>query len=766
MLKNFATATGLLLSLFLLSNCAGEPDIEDKQSAYEIEQRVEELIDGMELADKVGEMTQLAIDVLSEGEPYSLKEPHQLDTAKLREVLVDLRVGSILNVGGHAYTRKHWKEIITTIQRYATEEKPSGIPVLYGIDAVHGANYTQGATLFPQQIGLAATWNPDHALETGRITAYETRASYIPWAFAPVLDIGRDPRWPRLWETFGEDVYLASEMGEAMVTGYQGEDIGNPYQVASCMKHFLGYSVTLTGKDRTQAWIPDRQLYEYFTPTFERAIEAGASTVMICSGEINGIPVHADKRILTDLLREKLGFEGLAVSDWEDIKYLVSRHKVARNHKEAIKMAINAGIDMSMVPMDTEFPVLLQELVEEGEVPMQRIDEAVRRILRLKFRLGLFEQPVPADSVDYSRFASEAHRKAALAAAEESITLLKNTNAMLPLDQNVSMLVTGPAANSINHLNGGWTGVWQGDDPAYVDQSKPTIMQALRSRLGADRVSYERGTRIDSSSVLSLARASRAAQQADVAIVCIGESTYTEKPGDLDEMDLPRAQVQLVEAIAATNTPIVLVLVEGRPRIIREIEPLAEAIVHAYLPGNEGGRAIAKVLTGEVNPSGRLPYTYPRYSNSLLTYDHKGTDAIDREFGTTAYDPQYPFGHGLSYTTFEYSDLELSQKSMTEGESIEVAFTVRNTGKRKGKEVVQLYLRDEVASITPAVRRLKGFAKIELASGAEQQLTFTLTEKDLAFIGQDLKPTVEPGQFTVMLGGMEASFSFEESIKF
>lgn len=722
-----------------------------------IDARVTELMANMSLVDKVGEMTQFSIDVLSVGQPYNLAEPHRLDTAKLRKVLLDLRVGSILNVGGHAYTVEHWHEIIRTIQDIATKRKPTGIPVLYGIDAVHGANYTLGATLFPQQIGLAATWNPRLAYETGRITAYETRASWIPWTFSPVHDIGRDPRWPRMWETFGEDVLLAGRMGEEMVRGYQGDDLSDPYRVAACMKHFLGYSTPWTGKDRTPAYLPERQLQEYFVPPFQAAVDAGAATIMINSGEINGIPVHINEWVLKTLLREQMGFEGLAVTDWEDILLLVSRHRVAKDHKEAIKLAINAGIDMSMVPMDLSFPVLLRELVEEGAVPMSRIDEAVGRILRLKVRLGLFENPYP--KVDYPLFAGEQHAAAARRAAQESITLLKNDNKLLPLAKSRKVLVTGPTANSLNYLNGGWTGSWQGADPRWNTPGKLTIVEAIRREIGEGRVTFVAGSEIEKS--LDVQAAAQAAKGAEVAIICLGESTYTEKPGDLDEMDLPTAQIELVKAIAATGVPIVLVLAEGRPRIIREIEPLASAIVLAYLPGDEGAPAIADILFGDVNPSGKLPYTYPRYANALLTYDHKGTETIATTFGTDAFRPQYPFGHGLSYTTFRYDNLQLSGAPLRADGRLTVSVDVTNSGSHAGMEVVQLYVTDKVASITPSVKRLRGFEKIELQPGEKKTVSFTLTPRDLAFIGMDHSWVTEAGEFEVEIAGKKQSFFYE-----
>lgn len=728
------------------------------QTEVDIDRQVKEIMSTMELVDKVGEMTQLAIDMISVGAPYNLNEPQKLDEKKLRQILVDQRVGSILNVGAHAYTLDYWHEVIRTIQKIATEEKPTKIPVLYGIDAIHGANYTMGSTLLPQEIALAATWNPDLAYQAGKITAYETRASWIPWNFAPVLDIGRDPRWPRFWETLGEDVLLASEMGVAMISGMEGnDDLSDPYQVASCMKHFLGYSLPLTGKDRTQAWIPERQLREYVIPTFQKAIDAGAETVMICSGEINGIPVHADEWVLKDLLRDEMGFEGLAVSDWEDIINLYTRHRVAKDHKDAIRIAINAGIDMSMVPTDTQFPVLLKELVEEGKVPMSRIDEAVERIIRLKIKLGLFTEPYPAKA-NYDQFASEAHTQVAYNAAIEAITLLKNDDNLLPLEPGFRILVTGPTANSILYLNGGWSRTWQGNDPKYgAEPGKLTISDALKNFA---RTTYVKGSDISSPDA-SLGEAIREARQADVAVICVGEATYTEKPGDIPEVDIPDAQLELVKAIAATGTPIVLVLVEGRPRIIREMEPFAKAIVHAYLPGSEGGRAVTDILSGKANPSGKLPFTYPKYSNSLFVYDHKGTDVIPSNDLAKGFDVQFEFGHGLSYTTFEYSDLRLSADQIDLAEQITIEVDVANTGERTGKEVVQLYVADRVASITPSVKRLRGFKKVSLEPGEKRTIKFVLSADDLAFVGKDMEWITEPGLFEVMVANQKMRFEIK-----
>lgn len=720
-----------------------------------IESKITDLMAKMDTLDKVGEMTQLAIDMLSVGEPYALKEPHQLDSAKLRKVLVDLRVGSILNISGHAYTKEHWHEILEVIQKIATEEKASGIPVLYGIDAIHGANFTMNSTLFPQPIGLAATWNLDLAKQMGKITAYEVKASGIPWNFTPMLDVGRDVRWSRIWEGYGEDVFLVSEMGVAAIEGNQGENLNDPNSVATSMKHFLGYSKPMTGKDRTQAWIPERQLREYFLPSFERAIEANAATIMICSGEMNGIPVHSDKRILTDLLRDELGYTGLAVSDWEDLPFLHSRHRVSANYKESIKMAINAGIDMAMVPVDLEYPVLLRELIEEGEVPMSRVDEAVRRVLRLKFQLGLFEQPIPQKE-NYPKFASAEHAQAAYETACESITLLKNEKGLLPLDRNERTLVTGPTAASLIDMNGGWSRTWQGNDDRYDTPGKKNIMEAIQEKVKKRKFRYIEGKA--EKDRMDIKAAAKEAKSAKVAIICIGEHPYNEKPGDIDEMSLDQDQIELVKAVAKTGTPIVLVLVEGRPRIIRKVADLADAIVHAYLPGDEGGRAIADILFGDVNPSGKLPYTYPRYENTMIPYDHKGTDKIKIDFSTNAFNPQFEFGHGLSYTTFSYSNLK-APKEVNMNEDLTISVDVENTGQRSGKEVVQLYITDKVASITPSVKRLRGFQKVKLEPGEKKTISFSLSPQDLAFVGRENTWVVEAGAFSIQLADQMAEFS-------
>ena len=691
-----------------------------------------------------------------------LKSPHELDEQKLKEVLVDYRVGSILNVGGHAYTVEYWHEIIGRIQDIAVNEKPTGIPVLYGFDAVHGANFTQEATLFPQQIGIGATWNPERAMDCGKVTAYESRASYIPWTFSPSVDIGRDPRWSRLYEGFGEDVLLSSEMGVAMVEGLQGEDMADPYSVGACLKHFTGYGVHRTGKDRTPTYIPERQLREYYLPAFQAGIDANAATLMICSGELNGIPVHTNRWLLHDVLREEMGFKGVLVSDWDDIPVLVTRHQVAKDLKEAIKMAVNAGMDMAMVPFTLDFPKYLKELVEEGEVPMSRIDEAVRRILRLKIELGLFDNSIPKD-VDFSKFASVEHQQAAQKCAEESITLLKNEENILPLKSGTKVLVTGPTANSLACLNGGWTGTWRGDDPKYDTPGKKNILQAIQAKVGADKVSYVEGAAFEKA--INIEAAVEAAEDVDVIIACVGERTYAEVTGSIQDMHLPAAQLELIQALAQTGKPIVLVITGGRPRIVREMIPLVKATLMAYYPGNEGGLALANILYGDVNPSGCLPYTYPRYPNSLFTYDIKLAETIEIDFSGNAFRPQWEFGFGMSYTTFAYSDLKLSSSILSDHQPITVSITVKNTGKRDGHKVVQLYSRDMIASITPSLKRLRAFEKVFLKAGASTTVEFELSAEDLAFVGRKNEWVTEPGTFKVMIGDIEADLVYQEGGK-
>jgi beta-glucosidase len=736
----------LLLSGLVSAAGKDQPDLEKK---------VTELLSKMTLEEKIGQMTQVAIDVVSvPNQPVG--GYHKLDPQKLRAAILTYHVGSILNVMGAAYTVENWHEIISQIQDVATKESRLGIPILYGIDSIHGANYVQDATIFPQNLGMAATWNEDLMKTNGEITAYETRAAGIPWNFNPVLDIGRQPLWPRLFETFGEDPYLASAMGAAYVKGQEGDDndISRADKVAACMKHYIGYSLPSTGKDRTPAYIPERLLWEVCVPSFKAAIDAGVHTVMINSSEINGIPVHSSRYYLTELLRHELGFKGLVVSDWQDIMNLYTREKIANSHKEAVKMSVMAGIDMSMVPLDFSFYDHLLALAKEGSVPIARIDEAVSRILKVKFELGLFEKPYPNKRLQ-EKFANDDFRRAALQAAQESITLLKNEGGLLPLAKGKRILVTGPTANRLSVLNGGWTITWQGNDEKLYPKSKLTILQALQQKFGKENVAYVEGATVTDD--VNIAEAAAAAKNADVAIVCLGEEAYCETPGNITDLTLNEAQLKLVEAIHAAGAPVVLVLAQGRPRIINRIVDDAEAILLAYLPGHEGGPAIADIIAGDVNPSGKLPITYPRFVNDFTLYDHKNSENDDYHKN---YHPQFPFGFGLSYTTFAYSNLVLNPDTLSNDEELQVQVTVSNSGQRAGKEVVQLYLSDLVASVTPANKRLKRFEKIELAPDESKTVAFTLNESDLTFIGRDNRPVAESGEFKVAIGGLSQQFVF------
>lgn len=717
---------------------------------------VEGLLAKMSLEEKVGQMTQLTIDMIAEGKAYKLDFPLKINPDKLHEVVVTYRVGSILNVGPLAHTCDRWREIMKLIAEKA-EQTPLKIPVLYGIDSIHGASYVMGATLFPQQLGLASTWNLELAKQMGEVSAYETKAAGMPWAFSPVLDMGRNPVWPRLWETFGEDVHLTTALGQAVVKGMQGDDIGGTHKVAACLKHFLGYGLPLSGKDRTPAYIPERQLQEYHVPPFAKVIADGAATIMVNSGEINGIPVHANPAILTQLLREQLGFKGVVVTDWEDIQYLHTRHRIAKDQKEAVRLAIMAGIDMSMVALDFSFNEYLLELVQEGAISEERIDTSVRRILKLKFDLGLFDQMVEP-SEKYPDFAGASFKKASLTAAQESLVLCKNEKQLLPLKAGQKILVTGPTAHSHRSQNGGWTYSWQGELTDEQDLPFPTVLDALRNELGADNVMFSEGTNFSES--VNLPETIEAAAAVDAIVVCLGETSYCEFYGNIDDLYLDQAQGDLVEALAKTGKPIIVVLLEGRPRLISKWIDLTQAVVVGFYPGNEGGQAVADVLLGTCNPSGKLPITYPKYPNGLSTYDYKSAENLDLQGVKGGFNPQFEFGHGLSYTTFTYKKLKLAQKEVEKGQALEVQVEVKNTGKRAGKEVVQLYLRDLYASVTPSIKRLKGFQKIKLAAGESRVVQFTITEAEMSFVGIDNKWVIEPGTFEVQIAGLKAQFDF------
>ncbi|MCA1744105.1 MAG: glycoside hydrolase family 3 C-terminal domain-containing protein [Bacteroidales bacterium] len=766
-----------LISLAVAGIMMGCSSPQKNDTAKKVERipEVEKLIAEMTVEEKVGQMAQLTIDVLTVGDgPFSTTEPLTLDMEMVRKALVEYGVGSVLNTAGNrARTLEEWHTIISQLQDVAMNESRLAIPVLYGVDAIHGTTYTAGATFFPQQIGQAASWNRELVRRGGEITAYETRASGIPWNFSPVLDMGRDPRFPRMWETFGEDVYLASQLGIEIVKGYEGDDndISDPTRVAACLKHYLGYGTPLSGKDRTPALIPDIELRERHLPPFKAAIDAGAHSIMVNSGLINGVPVHASYKMLTELLKEELGFTGLVVTDWNDINNIHTRDRVAKDAKEAVKMAINAGIDMSMIPYSLDFCDYLVELVNEGEVSMSRVDDAVRRVLNTKYKLGLFETPV-THYEDYPLFGSEQFTNDAYKMAQESMTLLKNEDQVLPLSKDARILVAGPNANSMRALNGGWSYTWQGSNSDDFTAGYSTILDAITAKAGANKVIFKEGVRYDNAAsywvdeAFDIAGAVRAAASVDVIVLALGENTYTEKPGDLHDLTLSENQLALALALAKTGKPMILVLNQGRPRIIRTIEPLMKGIIHSYLPGNFGGLAVADVLFGEVNPSGKLPFTYPLYANSLVTYDHKPSEHQARMSGVYDYESdfaiQYAFGHGLSYTAFEYSNLSLSTTELTKGGSLDVQVTVKNTGEVEGKEVVQLYTADLYASITPDVRRLRAFDKINLKPGEEKTLSFSLTPEDISFINAHNQRVTEAGEFEIQVAELTASFNYKE----
>lgn len=713
---------------------------------------VEKLLGQMTLKEKIGQMTQLEIGMVTDGKGQSIR----INPEKLHKAVGEYGVGSIINVNDEALPASKWQEIIREMQAEAQKSRVK-IPVLYGLDSIHGANYVAGSTLFPQPLAMAATWNPELMLRGSQISAAETRKAGVPWSFSPVLDAGRQPLWSRLWETFGEDTYLATVMGVATVRGYEGSDLSSSTSVSASLKHYVGYSYPTTGGDRSPALIPENTLREYFLPTFAAAVKAGAHTVMVNSSEVNGTPGHANSYLLRNVLRDELGLQGFVVSDWMDIKGLVSTHHIAANEKEATRIAVLAGIDMSMVPSDYSFSDLMLELAKEGKVPASRIDEAVRRILTVKYQLGLFDDPLRGiDSKTV--IGSPESRQVSLEAARESITLLKNENQTLPLAKTAHVLVTGPDADSLIPLNDGWSYTWQGDRASAYPKDHATILKAIQEKIGSANVTYVPGSTFNKE--VDIAKAADAASKADVVIICLGEWAYAETPGNIPDLTLPDAQLFLALKIMETKKPVILVLTEGRPRIISRIADSAKAIVMAYNPSNEGGHALADILFGDVNPSGKLPITYPRSTNRLFTYDHKMFSGEGGE-GKAMAAPQFEFGSGLSYTSFSYSDLRVVPTMASGSQTIRADVTVKNTGSRAGKEVVQLYLNERVASVTPPLKRLKRFVKVLLQPGESRQVSFELTSEDLSFIGADNKRVVEPGVFDVKIGGLQQTFEWK-----
>jgi len=726
----------------------------------DINKKVDKLISDMTLDEKIGQMTQVTLGVVAKGGGGN--EDGSLDPEALKHAIRDYKVGSILNTTAHALSVEKWRAVQTEIQDEAKKSRLK-IPVIYGLDGMHGQTYTLNSTLFPQNIAMAATRNPDLVAMAAHITANELRASGVRWEFAPVLDCGRQPLWSRFPETFGEDVYIGKTMGTTAVRAYQADGLTNPTGVAACMKHYLAYSAPRSGKDRSPAYIPEIELREYFLPQFREAIKAGAATIMINSGEINGVPVHASKYLLTDVLRTEMGFQGVIVTDWEDIIRLHTRHLVANSPRQAVVMAINAGIDMSMVPQDYSFFDLLKEAVQKNEVPVSRINDAVKRILLLKYSLGLFDNPYP-EPASFANFGRQEYQQAALQAAQEAMTLLKNQNNILPLSKDKKILVAGPSASSIAPLNGAWSYTWQGNQEQWYPADSKTIGQTIGEKTGG-KASVLSVKGFDNAQNFDTARLKSAAQDADVIVLCLGENAYAESPGNIRDLALPENQMALARTAAATGKPVILVLTEGRPRLITSIEPSMNGILMAYWSGKKTAEAIADVLFGDYNPAGILPYSYPRYSGEVVLYDRKHTEDVREIFNADmtwdGYNPLFPFGWGLSYTQFNYGPISLSSSTLNASGSLTITIPVTNAGTREGKHTVEVYSHQQYASITPNMQRLRAFKKIDLKAGETQTVSFTLTAADLAFVNAELKTVTEAGNFDLMIGKQKVSFSYQ-----
>ena len=739
-----------------------------------IEAHIQEWLKKMTLEEKVGQMCEITIDVVSDFEA-SKKNGFTLNPAMLDTVIGKYKVGSLLNVPlSVAQKKEKWAEAIKQIQDLSMKE--IGIPCIYGVDQIHGTTYTLDGTMFPQGINMGAAFNRELTEKAAAISAYETKAGCIPWTYAPVVDLGRDPRWSRMWENYGEDCYVNAEMGVEAVKGFQGDDpnhIGE-YNVAACMKHYMGYGVPVSGKDRTPSSISRSDMREKHFAPFLAAVRAGALSVMVNSGVDNGMPFHANRELLTEWLKEDLNWDGMIVTDWADINNLCTRDHIAATKKEAVKIAINAGIDMSMVPYEVSFCDYLKELVQEGEVPMSRIDDAVARVLRLKYRLGLFENPY-WDIKKYNKFGSEEFARVALQAAEESEVLLKNEGNILPLAKGTKILLAGPNANSMRCLNGGWSYSWQGHLADQCAGAYNTIYESLCNKYGKENIIYEPGVTYApykndnwwEENQPEIEKSVAAASRADVIIACIGENSYCETPGNLTNLTMSENQRNLVKALAATGKPVILVLNEGRPRIINDIVPLAKAVVHVMLPSNYGGDALANLLAGDANFSGKLPFTYPKYINALANYDYKPCENMGQMGGNYNYDSvmdvQWEFGFGLSYTTYSYSNLKVDKSSFTADDVLTVSVDVTNTGKIAGKESVLLYSKDLVASSTPDNIRLRNFEKVALNPGETKTVTMKLKGSDLAFVGYDGKWRLEKGDFKLKCGNQWTDLQCSET---
>lgn len=742
------------------------------KSDAKIEAKVDQTLKKLTLEEKVGQMMEIVIDLFGANDKDGV---FYIDEHKADSIFSHYKVGSILNAPNTcAPTAKQWEKYMAQIQKLSM--KRMGVPCIFGLDQNHGSTYTQGGTLFPQNINVAATFNREIARRSAEATAYETRAVSVPWTYSPTVDLGRDARWPRIWENFGEDCYLSSEMGKAMVYGFQGEDPNHidQYHIATSMKHFMGYGVPWTGKDRTPAYISPADLREKHFAPFLAGIEAGALSVMVNSASVNGMPMHANKEILTHWLKEQTGWDGVLITDWADVNNLYTREMVAKDKKDALRIAINAGIDMVMEPYSCDACGYIIELVNEGKIPMSRIDDACRRVLRMKYRLGLFEHPTQKLK-NYPLFGGEQFAQLALEGATESMVLLKNNNNILPLQKGKKILLTGPNANQMRCLDGGWSYTWQGNRTDEFAGKYNTIYEALCNEYGKENIVLNQGVTYNEAGKYweenepQIAAAVEAAKNVDVVVACIGENSYTETPGNLTDLWLSENQRNLVKALATTGKPIILVLNEGRPRLIADIEPLAQGVVDILIPGNYGGDALAQLLSGKANFSGKMPYTYPKEINSLANYDFKKSEEVGTMEGAYDYNAkitqQWGFGQGLSYTTYQYSNLKVDKASFAHDDVIRVSVEVKNTGKVAGKESVLLFSSDLMASMVPDGRRLRAFDKVALQPGESKTVTFDLKANDLAFVGWDGKWILEEGDFKLMVADQQATIHCNETHK-
>ena len=742
------------------------------KSDAKIEAKVDQTLKKLTLEEKVGQMMEIVIDLLGANDNDGV---FYIDEHKADSIFSHYKVGSILNAPNTcAPTAKQWEKYMAQIQKLSM--KHMGVPCIFGLDQNHGSTYTQGGTLFPQNINVAATFNREIARRSAEATAYETRAASVPWTYSPTVDLGRDARWPRIWENFGEDCYLSSEMGKAMVYGFQGEDPNHidQYHIATSMKHFMGYGVPWTGKDRTPAYISPADLREKHFAPFLAGIEAGALSVMVNSASVNGMPMHANKEILTHWLKEQTGWDGVLITDWADVNNLYTREMVAKDKKDALRIAINAGIDMVMEPYSCDACGYIIELVNEGKIPMSRIDDACRRVLRMKYRLGLFEHPTQKLK-NYPLFGGEQFAQLALEGATESMVLLKNNNNILPLQKGKKILLTGPNANQMRCLDGGWSYTWQGNRTDEFAGKYNTIYEALCNEYGKENIVLNQGVTYNEAGKYweenepQIAAAVEAAKNVDVVVACIGENSYTETPGNLTDLWLSENQRNLVKALATTGKPIILVLNEGRPRLIADIEPLAQGVVNILIPGNYGGDALAQLLSGKANFSGKMPYTYPKEINSLANYDFKKSEEVGTMEGAYDYNAkitqQWGFGQGLSYTTYQYSNLKVDKATFAHDDVIRVSVEVKNTGKVAGKESVLLFSSDLMASMVPDGRRLRAFDKVALQPGESKTVTFDLKANDLAFVGWDGKWILEEGDFKLMVADQQATIHCNETHK-